>query len=320
MLSRLTMQDKEALECFYRALLKGETSIELPFEASIDRIMFLYKMIFSFHPEFVHVDNSHISVRAGFGKSVVKIRKNTKWNVIKGTHTEFSLEQARYLKELARDTVKKLGIENKSDMAKAVGIFDYLVTTVKYHEADCAHNAWGALVDKKAVCEGIAYAYCLLARAARLEAIKVSGTLQQESHAWNMVKIDGKTYHLDATADLQESRYNDSYDHLFLCDSDMKDYLWDRNLYVPCTSVKHNYFIYTDSFAVSRADAERIMKRQIDRNKTVYLRFDRGVKTDPQEISDLFRDIVSENLSCSVSWRTFFNPSMNIARIEYDKN
>lgn len=319
MLSYLTTQDKQALECFYKALLNGETSVEIPFEASIDRLMFLYKMIFSFHPEFVHVDNSHISVRAGIGKSIVKIRKNTKWNVLEGTHKDFSREEMQFLKQFARDTVKKLGIENKGDMLKAVKIYDYLVTTVKYYDADCAHNAWGALIDKKAVCEGIACAFCLLARTARLDAIKVSGLYESGAHAWNMVKIDGMTYHIDVTAGLQNRSYNNSYDHLFMCDDDMKNYVWDRTLYVPCTSVKHNYFIFTDSFARTKGDVVRIMKRQIDANKTVYLRLHHSVTMSDEEISSLFKELIFRCFTGTVSFTVCINPEMNIVRIEYNK-
>lgn len=319
MLRYLDKDDRAALDCFCNGIKAGKTSIDIPFEASIDRIMFLYKMCFSLHPELVNVDNSHISVRQGIGKSTVKIRRKTAWNVLEGTHKDFGAEEVQYLKRFTADTVKKLGIENASELAKVVKIYDYLVTTVKYRDADCAHNAWGALIDRKAVCEGIAYAFCLLARSCGIEAIKISGFHNGGSHAWNMVKIYGKTYHLDATADLQDSEFNNSYNHLFLSDADMKNYTWDRNLYVPCTSTQHNYFILTDSFAKDKKDAIRIMKRQFSKGKIIYFRCHKAFCPDFDNISEMFKEVLNDSFNGAISWKTYIDDSMNIVKLEYDK-
>ena len=319
MYRNLDRDDLAAIDCFCKGIAAGKTSIDIPFEASIDRIMFLYKACFSYHPELVSVNNCHISVRQGIGRSTVNIKRKNAWNVIRGTHKDFGDEEVRYLSRFAFDTVKKLGLTDMSPFWKVIKIYDYLVTTVTYRDADCAHDAWGALIDRKAVCEGIAYAFCLLGRAAGLEVIKVSGFLDGGSHAWNMVKIYGKTYHLDATNDLQNSDFNNSYSRLFLSDSDMVNYVWDRNLYAPCTSNQHNYFIITDSFANNRSDAVRIMKRQFSGGHTVYLRCHKSYRPDFDEISDIFREAFKDIYHGSVRWTTTLDEVMNIIKIEYHK-
>ncbi len=63
--------------------------------------------------------------------------------------------------------------------------------------------AEGAIIDGKAVCNGIAYAVLLMCKIEGIEAIKVSGTAfngsGSENHAWNKVNIQDVWYVVDAT-------------------------------------------------------------------------------------------------------------------------
>ncbi len=64
-------------------------------------------------------------------------------------------------------------------------------------------SAEGAIIDKKAVCNGTAYAFLLLCKIEGITCIKVSGTAfsnsGSENHSWNKVKLDGVWYLVDAT-------------------------------------------------------------------------------------------------------------------------
>ena len=87
-------------------------------------------------------------------------------------------------------------------------IHNYLVNKCKYdtsYKAENAHNMYGALVNGVAVCEGYAYAFQHLSRLAGIQCITVKGVLKtenkSESHAWNMVELDGSYYHIDVTSD-----------------------------------------------------------------------------------------------------------------------
>ena len=72
-----------------------------------------------------------------------------------------------------------------------------------------AHNAYGALVQGKAVCEGYAKAFQVVLRRAGIRSFLITGssvnpsTGVPEGHAWNAVRIDGKYYHVDVTWDDQ---------------------------------------------------------------------------------------------------------------------
>ena len=66
-------------------------------------------------------------------------------------------------------------------------------------------NAYGALVDGKAVCEGYTRAFQLLCAELGIECVSVNGTSKpegsdkEENHIWNAVKLDGDWYYVDVT-------------------------------------------------------------------------------------------------------------------------
>lgn len=97
--------------------------------------------------------------------------------------------------------------DGMSDYAKATALHDYLALNIAYdydnYQANTipadSYNAYGALVNGVAVCEGYALAYKYLLSEVGIEAYMVKSV--QMNHAWNMVKIDGKYYHVDVTWD-----------------------------------------------------------------------------------------------------------------------
>lgn len=104
------------------------------------------------------------------------------------------------------------------------------------------------VLSKKSVCEGIAKAYKLLLNALGVKCIVVSGKLKSESgsngeHVWNIVKIDGKTYHVDPTNDICNStREYTNYDYFCLTD---KQISISHMIYagVPqCDDLKYDFF------------------------------------------------------------------------------
>lgn len=64
-------------------------------------------------------------------------------------------------------------------------------------------SSYGALVNRVAVCDGIASAFKLMCLIEGIDCLEVSGVgitkSGSENHAWNKVKIDGKWYIVDAT-------------------------------------------------------------------------------------------------------------------------
>ena len=97
-----------------------------------------------------------------------------------------------------------------SDYDKAKTLHDRLIDTTAYVSGANDQNAYGALVEGKAVCNGYSRAYQHLLQKAGIPAWYVQGTSvnpstgNSESHAWNLVKLDGQLYYTDVTWDDQD--------------------------------------------------------------------------------------------------------------------
>lgn len=89
---------------------------------------------------------------------------------------------------------------------KAQYLHDYVVRNVSYEMVGDHQTAYGALLDGKAVCAGYADAYLRLLQAVGIEAVTLTGTADNgsgipQSHAWTLVKLDGKCLYTDVTWD-----------------------------------------------------------------------------------------------------------------------
>ncbi|MBO5358321.1 MAG: hypothetical protein J6A78_03275 [Clostridia bacterium] len=63
------------------------------------------------------------------------------------------------------------------------------------------YDIYGALINKKAVCEGYSRLFQYLCYQVGLNATFVNGRSDNQAHAWNAVRLDGDWYHIDTTWD-----------------------------------------------------------------------------------------------------------------------
>ncbi len=97
--------------------------------------------------------------------------------------------------------------ERMTDLEKALALHDYLVVNCEYDYENYlndsistySYSAYGALVDRMAVCQGYALAYKLLCNRAGIECYMVSS--QKMNHAWNLIRLDESYYQVDTTWD-----------------------------------------------------------------------------------------------------------------------
>ena len=127
---------------------------------------------------------------------------------------------------------------------------NYLACTVQYYlkkdasdlEKSYMHSAYGALIRKKCVCQGYAEAFKRLMDFAGIPCEVVCGQTKgsDDSHAWNLVKLNGEAenYHIDVTWDASGNRL--SYDYFGLRDSDFHgERTWNRSYTPICNSPKN---------------------------------------------------------------------------------
>lgn len=93
-------------------------------------------------------------------------------------------------------------------------IHDYLIARVDYDfelydaynrgesvEGDPAFGIDGVFLNGRAVCDGLSRAVAFLCAIEGIENMRVTGAFMGVPHAWNKVRIDGKWYNVDVTAD-----------------------------------------------------------------------------------------------------------------------
>lgn len=93
--------------------------------------------------------------------------------------------------------------DNTSDYQKLKRFHDQLVLNCTFSmETDYVNTVYGALCDGYAQCEGYAFAFDYLCKAAGIDCFTLSGTNSEGAlHAWNVVKLDGLWYNVDCTWD-----------------------------------------------------------------------------------------------------------------------
>lgn len=102
-------------------------------------------------------------------------------------------------------------LSNRYNFVKSV--HDYLCNSVYYPDTNSsdyvgnAHDAYGAIVEKRAVCQGYSDAFKLICDYYKIPSVCLTGTGNGGAHMWNAVQMDdGKWYLLDLTWDDQGSR------------------------------------------------------------------------------------------------------------------
>lgn len=134
-------------------------------------------------------------------------------------HAKNALQSARDVWDTARRILYSINSDGDDTVEKLSKIHDYIALNViydsellqlsedpQYSYSDLSgfrgFNLEGALLDGKAVCDGITKAFMLLARMEGIECIRVTGkNADNVGHAWNKVKIENTWYNIDVTGD-----------------------------------------------------------------------------------------------------------------------
>lgn len=135
----------------------------------------------------------------------------------------------------------------KTDLEKALVVHDHLCETITYTEqlGRSAHDIEGAILEKKAVCEGYALAFKFYMNRLNIPCNVVSGMASGGPHAWNQVQIDGQWYMVDATFDDPKNPTRVGHDNFLVSESVLKrTHTWTRENYELCTDTKFDQMFW----------------------------------------------------------------------------
>jgi hypothetical protein len=173
-----------------------------------------------------------------------------------------SPEERKELLKKACRIVADLVKPGMTDVEKELAVHDYLVLNTSYGYSEHCYDAYGALIEKEAVCQGYSRAMLLLLSLAGVYCREVVGTDQGTSHSWNMVRLDGEYYHVDATYDDPVGAKSVLRHYYFnVTDKDLEKYrLWDRSAYPVCDQDRYNYYNLNGTYLQNRTEMLEHMK------------------------------------------------------------
>ncbi|MCU6712207.1 transglutaminase [Paenibacillus sp. J5C_2022] len=146
---------------------------------------------------------------------------------------------------------------NEHEQVKA--IHDWIVTHVAYDESLTYYTAYDAIDHGQTVCQGYTLLGYKMLKESGIPVLIAEGSVNTGEHAWNMVQLDGKWYHLDMTWDDPVGADPDngiSYSYYLKSDDELRrDHDWTRD-YPKAGSV------YADTLtALAESGSEREAQR-----------------------------------------------------------
>lgn len=216
-------------------------------------------------PEIFYVDNgSSITYRSN-GEAYLEVAYTS-------TRTKI-LTQVQEVKAKVNTMIQSLIKEDMSDLEKEIAIHNALILNTAYDEEGYnsgkidpdSYTIYGTLIKGKAVCDGYSKTFQYILNQIGIPCIRIIS----ETHAWNIVNIDGNNYHVDLTWDdpspdiknyISYECFNQTDDYIWnlLTDED-RVHRWDKSKYPACTNQKYQFmntmtFVQTDTDFIYYSD------------------------------------------------------------------
>lgn len=239
----------------YREMLQGIRERQEKFyltsseESLIDKV---YHAVLKDHPELFWIHNRQAVYRTTYpGKDYSMFSPGV-------TYSDQEIEEIQAAMEQGYQDVLGLIPEAATDYEKVKSVYTYLIDHVDYVPTEHDQSLAGTFWKKQAVCAGYARGTQYLLERLGISCIYVEGDARDsaESHAWNLVKLNGEYYYVDATNGDQPEFLEGDAVNLVEHKTTMYDYLcpfpWEyEEIYTPslefpvpeCTSSDLNFYV-----------------------------------------------------------------------------
>ncbi|NCC02136.1 MAG: hypothetical protein EOM34_15985 [Clostridia bacterium] len=325
--NRLTKKEQRIYTLLYKGILAHKQRVSLNGVVSVSSLCKILGAITNDNPQMYYLDQRQIATETSIAGTIAKLNYFFSASECVGYNRE--------IEKAVNSIISNLKLEKIADeYEREKLIHDALARQVDYdHEAistsntrhiAIAHSIVGVFIDKKAVCEGIAKAMKLLLNTVNINCIVVTGQAKLEpdgGHAWNITRINGNAYHLDATWDIANSTHSSiCYDYFNLSDNaiskDHSDYL-----NVPaCASNADSYFAQTGTCFENENSVLKYAKQQFGENKTqLYIQWDGSAESTKKIAENLVQTGLTTLSSDGYNWRATYsvNAEQQTIRIQY---
>lgn len=244
---RLTQPQQSIFDRAYTAAMQGEFRVELEEHPAYDDACAAMDALLMDCPELCALSGAY---RVGYYQN-----KPQEAIYIELSYTMPVSAQRDTVQAAGHMAEKALGDELQREWI----LHDLLCQKTVYDaEGPNAHNAYGALVEGRAVCDGYAKAMALLLRLTGLESGVAQGKIKATggAHAWNLVKVDGAYTWLDVTNDDQSAVT--TYFFFNLTDEWMeRSYILETQGLPPCEDFSVNWHKYNWRYVSAEDDLQK---------------------------------------------------------------
>ncbi len=182
-------------------------------------------------------------------------------------------QQEAQVDAAAAQLLSELDLTGKSNYEKLCAVYDWLCDNITYDYDNLdddaymlKYTAYAALVDRTSVCQGYANLLYRLLLTLGIDCRVITGerTSTGEGHAWNIVRLDGLYYNLDATWDTSYAQIDYPYEYFLRADATFDDHTRDVE------------FITADFYA-----AYPMGTADYDPNSSIHTHHYQGIETPP---------------------------------------
>lgn len=199
------------------------------------------------NPHMFYIDFGNIKIKTVLGMIVVTVTYFYNQNEVAQIQPKIQKATNAILKRVQGTTVYD----------KVLSLHDLLAENILYDDNAAdeidkyylkSNTILGVLFFKTAICEGISKTFKLLLNMLDMKCLIVIGDTNENAdknvkHAWNIVKIEGKPYHIDLTWDVNRS-FPNAISHTYFCLSDknaIKTHSWRLGDIPTCTGDRSYY-------------------------------------------------------------------------------
>lgn len=329
--TELPSDEKKQYQKVLTAIQNNEASVRLSVFSGENEITKVVSAVGYDHPELFYVNFKEIRyMRTPMG-TIYQIEYLIKETVRK--------DAINSMKDRINTVIEELNIkENDSEMIKCRKIHNYLIEHVSYcYEAinnldqyPRTFDIRGVFEDSRAVCEGIAKAFKVLADRVGLNCFIAGGMAAREGfenkipHAWNIVKT-GKTYsHIDVTWDIgmSETSGRKRYDYFMIPDEWIREDHDYSNL-PECQESRYSYFVQKQCVFNGIQLLKAYLEKEIEGKRQLLYFKVVGKNGMPDDIVDrihkLIFKMVSENSTAAFSLVILTNQKQKIFFVRIKK-
>ena len=314
--SRLPGEQKLLYEAIYSGIRSYSNEIEMPMKP-INEISEIFSCVLLDNPMIFYTASSFELSTDSHSQRCDFIPKY-----------KFSHSQAKeYAKKIMRCLRVFDSAQNKSDIYKELYVHDFCVNNFSYDYSfsDNSYSILGLVLNKSAVCAGIAKFVKLAFDYLQIKSLVVSGKANsprpnsgEEGHAWNIVRVGGRTYHLDVTFDMTIKDKITRYDYFNLPDDEIKKDHAITGKVPPCTTAGKDYYSVKSLYVNGMGELDDFIGRALKQGKrhiVVKIKNEPYTKDSASQVIETAKRQYSKNFTSGAAIETSCNSSQMVFEI-----